>query len=56
MKKKPGRPEGSTKHSQPKTEKLTLRLSKPAYDFVKSKPRGWLSDLLEKMAKRGTDT
>ena len=49
--KKPGRPPGTTKHGEPLTQKLTLRLSETAYKWVKAQPKGWLSDWIEEQAK-----
>lgn len=48
-----GRPLGTVKWGEAKTEKLNLLLTPTAKAWVKSKPPGWLADTLEEMAREG---
>ena len=51
-KRPPGRPLGWTKEDQPKAGTVHVSLTQTALDWIKSKPRGWLPNLVEDMARR----
>lgn len=47
-----GRPKGWNRHGEPVTEFKTIGLTKTAMDWIKAKPRGWLTAMLEEMARQ----
>ena len=51
-KRQAGRPVGYKKHDEPVTERHELKLTKKAKDWIESKPRGWLPNLIEEMARK----
>lgn len=47
-----GRQKGYTKWDEPITERHELKLTKKAKVWLESKPRGWLPNLIEEMARK----
>lgn len=47
-----GRPKGYTKWEEPITERYEVNLTKKAKNWLKAKPRGWLPNLIEEMARQ----
>lgn len=54
MNKKPGRPTGTTKHDEKKTENFTIKITPTAKQWLEKLPKGWLADWVETRARHSS--